>query len=136
MAKTIKMPVLGNSVEEVRIVQWFKKVGDSVTAGEPLAEVETDKTNVEFESPESGIVRKILAPVDAYVKVEAPVVIIGTADELIGDEHSSGPNPDDCRASCRNPADSPSTTHSPIPTFLHSPPQRFSVRARVAPPII
>ena len=84
MAKVVKMPVLGQSVEEVRILQWLKNEGDAVEAGENLAEIETDKVNTFFESPESGVVRKILAPADAFVAVEAPVVIIGTADEPIG----------------------------------------------------
>lgn len=84
MAKVVKMPVLGQSVEEVRILQWLKNEGDTVTAGENLAEIETDKVNTFFESPESGVVRKILAPADSFVPVEAPVVIVGTADEPIG----------------------------------------------------
>jgi pyruvate dehydrogenase E2 component (dihydrolipoamide acetyltransferase) len=83
MAKTIKMPVLGNSVEEVRIVQWFKKVGDTVASGEPLAEVETDKTSMEWESPESGVLLQILAEADSYVKVEAPVAVMGAAGETV-----------------------------------------------------
>ena len=83
MAKTIKMPVLGNSVEEVRIVQWFKKEGDAIAAGEPLAEVETDKTSMEWESPEGGVLLQILAAADSYVKVEAPVAVIGAAGEAV-----------------------------------------------------
>jgi pyruvate dehydrogenase E2 component (dihydrolipoamide acetyltransferase) len=85
MAKVIKMPVLGQSVEEVRILQWFKAEGDPVQQGEKIAEIETDKTNMDFESPESGIVRRLLATPDSYVKVEEPILIIGTADEPIDD---------------------------------------------------
>ena len=81
MATIIKMPVLGQSVEEVRILQWFKAEGDSVEKGERLAEIETDKTNMDFDSPESGIIQQILAPADSYVKVETPIVIVGTAGE-------------------------------------------------------
>jgi pyruvate dehydrogenase E2 component (dihydrolipoamide acetyltransferase) len=85
MAKLLKMPALGQTVEEVRILQWFKAEGDPIRRGEPLAEVETDKTNVEWESPEEGVVRRLLAPADAYVRVEAPVAIVGTPDEPIDD---------------------------------------------------
>ena len=81
MARTVKVPVLGQSVEEVRIVQWFKKVGDSVAIGEALGELETDKTNMEFVSTEAGTVLSILAAVDAYVKVEDPVVLVGEPGE-------------------------------------------------------
>jgi pyruvate dehydrogenase E2 component (dihydrolipoamide acetyltransferase) len=90
MAKVVKVPVLGQSVEEVRILQWYKQVGDTVAVGEPLAEIETDKVNIDFESPEAGVVRRILSPVDSFVKVEAPVVIIGTADEPIDDLDPAG----------------------------------------------
>ncbi|MBC8101227.1 MAG: E3 binding domain-containing protein, partial [Cytophagales bacterium] len=85
MAKLLKMPALGQTVEEVRILQWYKNEGDPVVKGERLAEIETDKVNIDWESPDEGVVRRILAPVDSFVKVEAPVLIVGTADESIDD---------------------------------------------------
>lgn len=81
MARTVKVPVLGQSVEEVRIVQWFKHVGDPVEVGDPLGEIETDKTNMEFASTEAGVILSILAPIDTYVRVEAPVVLVGEPGE-------------------------------------------------------
>lgn len=54
MAVPVVMPKLGNSVESSIIVQWKKQVGDLVTTGEALCEVETDKATVEVESPASG----------------------------------------------------------------------------------
>lgn len=83
MAKVLTMPALGQTVEEQRILQWFKNEGETVAKGEALAEFETDKTNVEWESPEAGVLRRILAPVDAYVPVNQPIAIVGTADEPI-----------------------------------------------------
>ena len=83
MAKVLPMPALGQTVEEQRILQWFKQEGDAVTKGEPLAEFETDKVNIEWESPETGVLRRILAPVDAFVPINAPIAIIGSADESI-----------------------------------------------------
>ncbi len=85
MAKLLKMPALGQTVEEVRILQWYKNEGDALAKGERIAEIETDKVNIDWESAEEGIVRRILAPVDSFVKVEAPVLILGTADEPIDD---------------------------------------------------
>jgi pyruvate dehydrogenase E2 component (dihydrolipoamide acetyltransferase) len=79
------MPALGQTVEEVRILQWYKNEGDSLAKGERIAEIETDKVNIDWESQDEGIVRRILAPVDSFVKVEAPVLIVGTADESIDD---------------------------------------------------
>ena len=83
MAHLVKMPVLGNSVEEVRIVQWFKQEGDVVSEGEPLGEVETDKTNMEFPSPFTGVVRKLLVSVNDYIAVEAAIAVIGALGEDI-----------------------------------------------------
>lgn len=85
VAKLLKMPALGQTVEEVRILQWYKNEGDTLQKGERIAEIETDKVNIDWESSDEGIVRRILAPVDSFVKVEAAVLIIGTADESIDD---------------------------------------------------
>ncbi|MES2462030.1 MAG: dihydrolipoamide acetyltransferase family protein [Armatimonadota bacterium] len=90
MAKLLKMPALGQTVEEVRILQWYKNEGDTLVKGERIAEIETDKVNIDWESQDEGIVRRILAPVDSFVKVEAPVLIVGTADEPIDDLISGG----------------------------------------------
>lgn len=65
----VKMPNLGEGVTEGTIVRWCKAEGDSVAEGETLAEIMTDKVNVEFESPASGIVWKIHFPEEAIVKV-------------------------------------------------------------------
>ncbi len=56
MATAVVMPKLGNSVESSIIVRWKMQVGDSVTAGEALCEIETDKATVDVESPASGTV--------------------------------------------------------------------------------
>ncbi len=85
MAKTLNMPVLGQSVEEVRIIQWLKNVGDPIAVGENLAEIETDKVATFFESPEAGYVREILAPADSFIAVGAPVLVVtATPDEVLG----------------------------------------------------
>ena len=83
MAKTVRIPVLGQSVEEVRIVRWLRAVGDSVEAGTPIAEVETDKTNIEWESPESGTLLKILIAEGAYAAVEAPALVLGVPGSVM-----------------------------------------------------
>jgi pyruvate dehydrogenase E2 component (dihydrolipoamide acetyltransferase) len=111
MVKTVKMPVLGNSVEEVRILQWFKKVGDTVQVGENLAEIETDKTSMEWESPESGVIRQILAGADSYIKVEAPVLVLtDAADEPLVDSVGNTPT-----ATKAESLSSPSPSVSPMP---------------------
>ena len=54
MATAVVMPKLGQSVETCIIIGWKKQRGDPITAGEPLCEVETDKSALEVESPASG----------------------------------------------------------------------------------
>ena len=50
MAEVIKMPRLSDTMEEGVVAQWLKKVGDKVSEGDILAEIETDKATMEFES--------------------------------------------------------------------------------------
>lgn len=72
-------------MEEGTVIQWFKKEGDEVRAGEPLLEVMTDKVNMEVEAPESGVLRKIIAQAGDIVPVKEPICIIAGADEPIDD---------------------------------------------------
>jgi pyruvate dehydrogenase E2 component (dihydrolipoamide acetyltransferase) len=89
----IKMPQMGQSVEEASIVQWLKKEGDAVAKGEPIASIQTDKAEIEFESPVEGILRKILVDTDVLVPVLTPIALVGDADERLPDTVSSGAEP-------------------------------------------
>ena len=55
MAEYLTMPNLGMDMPEGTVVKWLKKPGDTVETGEPLAEIETDKSVVEVESAGSGV---------------------------------------------------------------------------------
>ena len=57
MAEKINMPRLSDTMEEGTVAKWFKKVGDSVKEGDILAEIETDKATMEFESFYNGTLR-------------------------------------------------------------------------------
>lgn len=57
----IIMPKMSDTMEEGKIIRWLKHEGEKVNAGEPIAEIETDKANVEMEAFEGGIIAKILA---------------------------------------------------------------------------
>lgn len=59
MKVTIKLPRLGDTVDEVYLLQWNKKAGDRVAVGEPLGEVETDKATVEVPSPVAGTITEV-----------------------------------------------------------------------------
>jgi len=61
MAKSVIMPALGMAQETGVLVNWLKQEGDSVAKGEPLMEIETDKTTVEIEAPASGFLGGVLA---------------------------------------------------------------------------
>ncbi|KGD87544.1 2-oxoglutarate dehydrogenase complex dihydrolipoyllysine-residue succinyltransferase [Rhizobium sp. YS-1r] len=61
MATEIRVPTLGESVSEATVGTWFKKVGDTVKADEPLLELETDKVTVEVPSPAAGVLSEIVA---------------------------------------------------------------------------
>ena len=86
MADTISMPKLGFDMAEGTLVRWLKKVGESISKGDVLAEIETDKATVEVESSASGVVRSLLVDEGAVVPVNSPIAIVGTADEEIGEQ--------------------------------------------------
>lgn len=71
MAGEIVVPSLGESVSEATISKWFKKVGDSVKADEPVVELETDKVTMEVNAPASGALKSIAVP-------EGKTVAVGT----------------------------------------------------------
>jgi pyruvate/2-oxoglutarate dehydrogenase complex dihydrolipoamide acyltransferase (E2) component len=78
MKKDVIIPRLGSSDEsdEVRILRWIKAQGASVQKGEALLEVETDKVNVEIESPDDGQLEEISAQEGEFVKFGAVVAVI------------------------------------------------------------
>lgn len=79
--KTVEMPKMGDSMEEGKILRWIKKEGDAVKKGEMLAEVETDKVNIEIEAFASGVLRKIMVPEGTAVPIGAKIALIGAPDE-------------------------------------------------------
>ncbi len=85
MAEIINMPKLGFDMAEGTLVRWLKKVGENVSKGEVLAEIETDKATVEVESSASGMVRRLVAEEGSIVPVGSPIAIVGSAEEIIQD---------------------------------------------------
>ena len=77
MSVDIKVPVLGESVTEATIGQWFKKVGDAVAADEPVVELETDKVTIEVPAPAAGVLEAISAKPGDTVNVGALIGAIG-----------------------------------------------------------
>ena len=83
MATKVLVPLLGEGVEEVTIIKWLKKEGDSVNELEPLLEVNTDKVDTEIPAPASGTVLKIMAEEGVPAKVGAILAFIGKPGESI-----------------------------------------------------
>lgn len=73
----VRMPKMGDSMEEGTILRWMKREGDSVAVDEFIAEVETDKANVEIPAEEAGVLTKIVIGEGQTVPVGAVIAMIG-----------------------------------------------------------
>ena len=83
MAEIINMPRLSDTMEEGTLAKWFKKVGDSVKEGEILAEIETDKATMEFESFHDGVLLHIGIDEGSTAPVDSIIAVIGSKGEDI-----------------------------------------------------
>ena len=92
MATTVIMPKLGLTMKEGTIEKWLKQEGDRVEKGEPLVEIITEKLNFQYESPASGILRKILHPEGKVVSVTTPIAIIAEEGEALPEFEASKPD--------------------------------------------
>ncbi len=81
MAEIVRMPALSDTMEEGTLVAWHKKVGDSVESGELLAEIETDKAVMEFQSFYDGELLYVGLEEGASIAVDAIIAIIGEPGE-------------------------------------------------------
>ncbi|WP_406229305.1 dihydrolipoamide acetyltransferase family protein [Nocardia sp. NBC_01009] len=73
----ITMPRLSDTMEEGVVVAWLKQVGDKVTRGDVLAEIETDKALMELEAYDDGVLEQILAEPGTRVSIGNPIALIG-----------------------------------------------------------
>src|SRR5271157_861411 len=76
MMHTIVMPDLGQTTAEGKILRWLKNPGESISKGDHLLEVETDKVTMEVESYLSGYLRQVLAAEGQMVSAMAPIAIV------------------------------------------------------------
>jgi pyruvate dehydrogenase E2 component (dihydrolipoamide acetyltransferase) len=81
MAKEVRLPQLGQTMEEGTVVNCLVKIGDQVRKGDVIFEIETDKATLEMESPAGGFVKHIICKVDETLRVGAPLLILGDKDE-------------------------------------------------------
>jgi pyruvate dehydrogenase E2 component (dihydrolipoamide acetyltransferase) len=94
MAKTLVMPQMGYDMDAGTLLRWLKQEGEEVERGEPIAEIETDKVNLEIESFDSGVVRKHLVTEGQTVPVGEAIAIIGSADEPLDLPDLNGKQPE------------------------------------------
>ncbi len=81
MISEVVMPQMGADMTEGTIVRWLKNEGDAVERGEIIAEIETDKANVEIEAFESGVFRKTIASEGDTVEVGQVIAVIASPEE-------------------------------------------------------
>ena len=91
MPKQIRMPKLSDTMEEGRLIAWRKKVGDSVKRGEVLAEIETDKADMEFEAYTEGTLAQIVVEAGATVPVGTLIAVLRLPGE--SEEAAAAPAP-------------------------------------------
>ena len=94
MPTTVLMPALSPTMTDGNLARWHVKEGDSVSSGDLLAEIETDKAIMEFEAVEDGVVGKLLvAEGDANIAVNQPIAIL-LADGEDGGDLAAAPEPE------------------------------------------
>jgi pyruvate dehydrogenase E2 component (dihydrolipoamide acetyltransferase) len=94
MSINITMPALSPTMEEGKLAKWHVKEGDSVSSGDVIAEIETDKATMEVESIDEGKIGKILVPEGTEgVKVNAVIAVILTEGETAADVKTPAPAP-------------------------------------------
>ncbi|MGB5105423.1 MAG: dihydrolipoamide acetyltransferase family protein [Candidatus Zixiibacteriota bacterium] len=106
MAYIMKVPVMGESVVEGTINQWFVKVGDTIKKDQPIVELLTDKVNVSVPAEADGVLLEIKANVGDIVPVGREIAVIGAPGEKAGAAVESAPAP----AAAAKPTPAPAPT--------------------------
>ena len=119
MAEVIYMPKLSDTMTEGVVAAWLKKVGDPVKSGELIAEIETDKATMEFESFFDGVLLHIGVEAGKGAPVNSLLAIIGQAGEDISELLTSAPAVEE--KSAPEPAAAPAPVAVPSPAPVPSP---------------
>ncbi|WP_170343947.1 pyruvate dehydrogenase complex dihydrolipoamide acetyltransferase [Ruegeria atlantica] len=118
MPTEILMPALSPTMEEGTLAKWLVKEGDTVSSGDLLAEIETDKATMEFEAVDEGIVGKILIPEGTEgVKVNTPIAVLledGESADDIAAAPAKAPEAASA-ADAGNEAAAPAASEAPAP---------------------
>ena len=126
----VVMPKLSEAMETGKVIKWLKKEGDRVQGGDILAEIETDKADVEMEAFGAGVLRKIVVSAGERTPVGGLIGVIAEADEDIASVLASGPAPTAAPAV----AAAPPAARPPAPESAPEAPARpMPVAATAAP---
>ncbi|UNC14438.1 pyruvate dehydrogenase complex dihydrolipoamide acetyltransferase [Acidiphilium multivorum] len=108
MATNILMPALSPTMTEGTLARWLKKEGETIKAGDVIAEIETDKATMEVEAVDEGVLGKILVAAGSEnVAVNAPIAILVEPGEAVPDSAPAAPAP--------KPAAAPEPVAAPAP---------------------
>jgi len=119
MGVELKMPALSPTMEEGTLAKWLVKEGDTVSSGDILAEIETDKATMEFEAVDEGVISKILVPEGTDgVKVGTAIALMGgEASDVVpaqaGTSASATPSEAPASARATTPSDQKTETDAP-----------------------
>ena len=134
MADIIEMPKLSDTMTEGTVVKWLKSEGDTITGGEIIAEIETDKATMDLESFESGILLKIVAQAGSRVACKSPIAVIGAAgenaDEVLA---KAGSVAAAATAKSADAAAARQSAHTPAASAAHAPAPREGGRVKASP---
>src|SRR6266851_7803067 len=119
MTSEVLMPALSPTMTEGKIARWVKSEGDTVRAGDVLAEIETDKATMEVEAVDEGVLAKIVIPEGTdHVLVNTPIALIATNGEDVGAAKAKpAPRPKQARTpppATPKPAASPPPRPQPV----------------------
>lgn len=79
----LRLPDLGASTGEAEVVVWLKAIGESITVGEPVLEVQSDKANVEVQATIPGKLARVLASVGQIIKPGDALAVLAEPDEPV-----------------------------------------------------
>ena len=117
----ITLPQLGETVTEGTITRWFKKVGDTIAADEPLFEVSTDKVDTEVPSPIAGVLTEIRVAEGETVAVGTVIAVVGGAGAAPAPAPVAAPAPAPVVAPTPAPAPAPVAAPAPAPVAAPAP---------------
>ena len=119
MAEIIRMPKLSDTMTEGVVAEWHKKIGDEVESGELLAEIETDKATMEFESFQDGVLLHIGVDKGGTAPVDSVLCVLGEKGEdiaeLLASAEAEAPAAEPAAAPAPAPAAAPAPAPAPAP---------------------